>query len=111
MQLVFETPDTTACTTRGDSVCCLSMYQDASDLHGISLVSRELVEIAAASLSTVTAIAPDRGRVFETIPELRDRLAVILVTATSITNPRKKINDTLCHWNTDRLSWPLISQQ
>ena len=79
------------------------MYQDASDLHGSPLVSVGLVKIAAASLSTVTATAPDRDRVFETVPELRDRLAVILVTATSITNQRKKINDTVCRWNTDRL--------
>ena len=79
------------------------MYQAASDLHGSPLVSVESVEVDAASLSTVTATAPDRGRVFETVPEPRDRLAVILVTATSITNQRKKINDTLCRWNTDRL--------
>ena len=48
------------------------------------------METAAASLSTVTAIAPERDRVFETVPELGDRLAVILVTATSITNPGRR---------------------
>lgn len=90
MQPVFDPPDTTACTTRGDSVCCQSMYQDASDLYGSPLVSVETMETAAASLSTVTATAPERDRVFETVPELRDRLAVILVTATSITNPGRR---------------------
>ena len=66
------------------------MYQDASDLHGSPLVSVELIEVDAASLSTVTSTAPDRGRVFETVPEPRDRLAVILVTATSITKPAEE---------------------
>ena len=103
MQPVFDPPDTTACTTPGASLCCLSMYQAATDLHGSPSVSVESVDVDAASLSTVTATAPDSGRVFETVPEPRDRLAVILVTATSITNQRKKINDTLCRWNTDRL--------
>ena len=37
---------------------------------------------AAAGLSTITPTALDRGPVFETVPELRDRLAVMLVTAT-----------------------------
>ena len=37
---------------------------------------------AAAGLSTITPTALDRVRVFETVPELRDRLAVMLVTAT-----------------------------
>ena len=37
---------------------------------------------AAAGLSTITPTALDRGRVFETVPELRDRVAVMLVTAT-----------------------------
>ena len=37
---------------------------------------------AAAGLSTITPTVLDRGRVFETVPELRDRLAIMLVTAT-----------------------------
>ena len=89
MQPVFDPPDTAACTTRGDSLCCLSKYQDASDLHGSPLLSVESVEVDAASLSTVTATAPDRGRVFETVPELRDRLAAILPLQALLTSGRR----------------------
>ena len=42
---------------------------------------------AAAGLSTITPTAQDRGPVFETVPELRDRLAVMLVTATKHYSP------------------------
>ena len=48
------------------------------------MVSVESVELDAASLSTVTAAAPDRGRVFETVPEPRDRLAVGLLNTSEI---------------------------
>ena len=60
-------------------------------------MSVESVDVDAASLSTVTATAPDSGRVFETVPEPRDRLAIILVTATSVTNQRNRHTLSLEH--------------
>ena len=59
------------------------MYHTTSHLHGKPLVSLQTVEM----LSTITPTALDRGPVFETVPELRDRLAVMLVTATKHYSP------------------------
>ena len=83
VQPVFKPPDTAASTKRGDSVCCLNMYHGTSYLHWGCLVSTLTVGTAAASLATITATAPDRDRRFGTVPRLRDRLAVMLVTPCS----------------------------
>ena len=47
------------------------------------MVSVQIVEAAAADFVTITATVPDRDRVFGTVPGLRDRLAVMLVTRCS----------------------------
>lgn len=52
----------TAPTKREDSVCCWSMCQDTSHLHGGCLVIVLMVYTALASLSTIMATAPDCGR-------------------------------------------------
>ena len=77
-------PDTTVSRKREDSVCCLSMHHDKSHLHGGCLVNSVSVKSATAGLNTTMATLWTVAWVFETVPEVRDRLAVIPVT---LTNP------------------------
>ena len=54
-------------TKREAGVCCLSMCHHTSRLHGGCSVSVLTLHVAAASLSTIMATAPDVAQEFETV--------------------------------------------
>lgn len=61
---------------KGDSVCCLTTHHHTFHLHEHCLVNALTETTVAADLSTITAAAPERGRVIGIEPGRRDRLAV-----------------------------------